>query len=148
MEFFHKKTNFSFMGTRKVWYGLSAVLMLVCFASFFTRGLNFAIDFTGGISVEAAFPQDAKTDVIRAAVEAAGYHEPQVQTFGSTRDVTIRLQSTGETAEVLRPKFQTILSSIDPKVVISDLAVVGPQVGDELRYSAIVSLARAIGLVK
>jgi len=147
VEFFHKKTSFSFMGTRRVWYTLSAVLMLVSFASFFTRGLNFAIDFTGGISVEAAFPQDAKTDVIRAAVEAAGYHEPQVQTFGSTRDVTIRLQSTGETAEVLRPKFQTILSSIDPKVVISDLAVVGPQVGDELRYSAIVSLAVTLVLI-
>ena len=147
MEFFHKKTNFSFMGTRKWWYGLSAVLMLVSFASFFTRGLNFAIDFTGGISVEAAFPQDAKTDVIRAAVEAAGYHEPQVQTFGSTRDVTIRLQSTGETAEVLRPKFQAILAKIDPQVVISDLAVVGPQVGEELRYSAIVSLAVTLVLI-
>jgi preprotein translocase subunit SecF len=147
VEFFHKKTNFSFMGTRKWWYGLSAVLMLVSFASFFTRGLNFAIDFTGGISVEAAFPQDAKTDVIRAAVEAAGYHEPQVQTFGSTRDVTIRLQSTGETAEVLRPKFQAILAKIDPQVVISDLAVVGPQVGEELRYSAIVSLAVTLVLI-
>ena len=77
--------------------------------SFFTRGLNFAIDFTGGISVEATFPKDANIDTIRTAVEAAGYHEPQVQTFGSTRDVTIRLQSTGETAEVLRPKFEKIL---------------------------------------
>ena len=148
MEFFHKKTSFPFMATRKVWYTLSAVLMVVRFASFFTRGLNFAIDFTGGISVEAAFPQDAKTDTIREAVEAAGYHEPQVQTFGSTRDVTIRLQSTGESAEVLRPKFETILCARSiPKVVISDLAVVGPQVGDELRYSAIVSLAVTLVLI-
>jgi preprotein translocase subunit SecF len=147
VEFFHKKTNFSFMGTRKVWYTLSAVLMIGSFASFFTRGLNFAIDFTGGISVEATFPQDASIEKIRTAVEAAGYHEPQVQTFGSTRDVTIRLQSTGETAEVLRPKFQTILGSVDPQVRISDLAVVGPQVGDELRYSAIVSLAVTLALI-
>ena len=80
--------------------------MIVSFASFFTRGLNFAIDFTGGISVEAAFPNDANIDKIRAGVEAAGYHEPQVQTFGSTRDVTIRLQSTGESAEVLRPEVR------------------------------------------
>jgi preprotein translocase subunit SecF len=135
------------MATRKVWYGLSAVLMLVCFASFFTRGLNFAIDFTGGISVEAAFTQDASIDRIRTEVEAAGYHEPQVQTFGSTRDITIRLQATGETAEVLRPKFQAMLSKIDPQVVITDLAVVGPQVGDELRYSAIVSLAVTLALI-
>jgi preprotein translocase subunit SecF len=147
VEFFHKKTNFSFMGTRKVWYTLSTVLMLIAFASFFTRGLNFAIDFTGGIAVEAAFPEDADTNVIRSAVEAAGYHEPAVQTFGSTRDVTIRLQSTGESAEVLRPKFEKILGAIDPKVRITQLEVVGPQVGDELRYSAIVSLAVTLALI-
>ena len=147
MEFFHKKTNFSFMGTRRVWYTLSAVLMVICFASFFTRGLNFAIDFTGGISIEAVFPKDANTDTIRTAVEAAGYHEPQVQTFGSTRDVTVRLQPTGESAEVLRPKFEKILGAIDPAVRITQLEVVGPQVGDELRYSAIVSLAVTLALI-
>jgi preprotein translocase subunit SecF len=147
VEFFHKKTNFHFMATRKVWYTLSAVLMIVSFASFFTKGLNFAIDFTGGISVEVAFPTDAKIDDIRKAIEAAGYHEPQVQSFGSTRDITIRLQNTGENAEQLRPKFEKILKGVDPGAKISDLAVVGPQVGDELRNSAITSLAVTLALI-
>jgi preprotein translocase subunit SecF len=147
VEFFHKKTNFQFMATRKVWYTLSAVLMIASFVSFYAKGLNFAIDFTGGISVEVTFPKDANIEKIRAAVESAGYHEPQVQTFGSTRDVTIRLQSTGETAEVLRPKFDAILASVDPQAKISDLAVVGPQVGDELRNSAILSLAVTLVLI-
>jgi preprotein translocase subunit SecF len=135
------------MATRKVWYTLSAVLMIVSFVSFFTKGLNFAIDFTGGISVEATFPTDARIDEIRKGIEAAGYHEPQVQSFGSTRDITIRLQSTGESAEVLRPKFQKILSAVDPGARISDLAVVGPQVGDELRSAAITSLAVTLALI-
>ena len=135
------------MATRKVWYTLSTVLMVVCFASFFTRGLNFAIDFTGGISIEASFPNDAKIDRIREGVEAAGYSEPQVQTFGSTRDITIRLRSTGETAEVLRPKVQSILNAVDPTVQITQLEVVGPQVGDQLRYAAIVSLAVTLALI-
>ena len=147
MEFFHKKTSFHFMATRKVWYTLSAVLMIVSFVSFFTKGLNFAIDFTGGISVEAAFPTDAKIDQIRKAVEEAGYHEPQVQSFGSTRDITIRLQNTGENADQLRPKFQKILTGVDPGAKISDLAVVGPQVGDELRSAAITSLAVTLVLI-
>jgi preprotein translocase subunit SecF len=68
MEFFHKKTNFPFMATRKVWYTLSAVLMLVSFASFFVRGLNFAIDFTGGVAVEATFPKDVQTEAVREVV--------------------------------------------------------------------------------
>ena len=44
------------MATRKVWYTLSAVLMVVALASFFTRGLNMGIDFTGGVSAEVNFP--------------------------------------------------------------------------------------------
>ena len=60
MEFFHKKTSFPFMATRRVWYTLSIVLMIVSFASFFVRGLNFAIDFTGGISVEATFRETGR----------------------------------------------------------------------------------------
>ena len=51
MEFFHKATNFPFMATRKVWYGLSIVLMIGSIALFITRGLNLAIDFTGGVTV-------------------------------------------------------------------------------------------------
>ena len=135
------------MATRKVWYTLSAVLMIVSFASFFTRGLSFAIDFTGGISVEATFPNDANIEKIRTGVEAAGYHEPQVQTFGSTRDITIRLQSTGESAEVLRPKFQAIIAGVEPNAKITQLEVVGPQVGAELRNSAIQALAATLILI-
>jgi preprotein translocase subunit SecF len=147
VEFFHKKTNFPFMATRKVWYTLSTVLMIVSFASFFVRGLNFGTEFTGGISIEANFPTNAKIDAVHDAVVAAGYHEPQVSTFGSTRDITIRLQSTGESAEVLRPKFTTILTSVDPKAEISKLDVVGPQVGEELRDAAIKSLAITLLLI-
>jgi preprotein translocase subunit SecF len=147
MEFFHKKTSFPFMATRKVWYALSIVLMVVSFASFFARGLNFAIDFTGGISVEATFPQQVDPGTVRKAVVAAGFHDPQVKNLGSTRDVSIELQSTGQTSEQVRPLFQAALSKIDPGVRITSLGVVGPQVGDELRYSAIVSLAVTLVLI-
>jgi preprotein translocase subunit SecF len=147
VEFFHKKTNFPFMATRKVWYTLSAVLMVGSFASFFVKGLNFAIDFTGGISVEASFPQDANIEKIRTAVEGVGFHEPQVQIFGSSRDVAIRLQSTGESPEALRPKFERALGSVSPNAVITKLEVVGAQVGDELRNAAILSLTVTLVLI-
>src|SRR3954465_1601324 len=148
MEFFHKKTNFSFMGTRKVWYTLSAVLMVVSFASFYLRGLNFAIDFTGGISVEAAFPKQVDIETVRRAVTGAGFNDPQVSYLGSTHDVTIGLQSTaGQTADKVRPTFQTALATVDPAVRITSLEVVGPQVGEELRNSAIVSMAVTLALI-
>ena len=70
MEFFHKPTSFPFMSTRKMWYGLSVILMLISIGSFFGRGLNLAIDFTGGVRIEAAFPQAANIDAVRAALKA------------------------------------------------------------------------------
>jgi preprotein translocase subunit SecF len=147
VEFFHKKTNFPFMATRKVWYALSIVLMVVSFVSFFARGLNFAIDFTGGISVEANFPKQVDVSQVRKAVIAAGFHEPQVSYLGSTRDVTIGLQPTGQSADQVRPLFQNALATIDPGVKITALEVVGPQVGDELRYAAIISLTVTLVLI-
>ena len=147
MEFFHKQTNFPFMATRKVWYTLSAILMVGSFISFFVYGLNFAIDFTGGISVEATFPKQVDIGAVRRAVIGAGFHDPQVSYLGSTRDVTIGLQPTGQTADQVRPMFQSALATIDPGVKISALEVVGPQVGDELRYAAITSLAVTLLLI-
>jgi preprotein translocase subunit SecF len=147
VEFFHKKTSFPFMATRKVWYTLSAVLMIASFASFYFRGLTFAIDFTGGIAVEAEFPKNVQTEAVREAVIAAGFHEPQVAYFGSSRSVSISLQTTGQSADVLRPIFLTALSKVDPGVKIINLEVVGPQVGSELREAAIVSMAVTLALI-
>ena len=126
MEFFHKKTNFPFMATRKVWYTLSAILMIASFASFYFKGLTFAIDFTGGIAVEAEFPKNVSTESVREVVEAAGFHEPQVSYLGSSRSVNIGLQDTGETADLLRPRFQQALEKVDPAVKTSNSGG-GPQ---------------------
>lgn len=146
MEFFHKKTNFSFMGTRKVWYSLSAVLMLGSFVSFWANGLNFAIDFTGGIAVEANYPKEVSVDAVRDALTSSGFREPQVSK-SSSRDVNVTLQSTGQTADQLRPLFETALRQVDAGVRITSLEVVGPQVGTELRNSAIISMAVTLVLI-
>ena len=91
MEFFHKATNFPFMGTRKIWYALSAVLVIISFVSFATKGLNLAIDFTGGVLVEVSFPSEADLVAIRGELSAAGIEQAQVQTVGALTDVLIRL---------------------------------------------------------
>jgi preprotein translocase subunit SecF len=61
--------------------------------------------------------------------------------------VTIGLQPTGQTAEQVRPLFQQALAKIDPGVVITQLEIVGPQVGDELRISAITSIGVTLFLI-
>src|SRR5690348_4357075 len=114
MEFFHKATNFPFMGTRKIWYGLSVFLVVGCFVSFFTKGLNLAIDFTGGVSVEVTYPDAVDVDAVRKSLEAAGFHEPSVQTVGSAREIAIRLAPQKEAGDVIRARIDAALRAVDP----------------------------------
>jgi len=141
VEFFSHQTNFPFMATRRVWYTLSAVLMIVSLGSFFVRGLNLGIDFTGGVSAEVSFPRVVNVDEVRARLTAGGFRDPQVQNFGSARDIAIRLppdpqQSPGE----VRARLETSLRAVDPGVQVTQLDVVGPQVGNELKVSAMWAL--------
>jgi preprotein translocase subunit SecF len=148
VEFFSHQTSYPFMATRKVWYTLSAVLMLASVVSFFTRGLNLGIDFTGGVSAQVSFTQVANVDAIRSKLTAAGFREPQVQNFGSSRDVVIRLPpDPSQTEASIRAKLENAVKSIDASAKVPQLDVVGPQVGNELRTSAIYALSFTLLLI-
>jgi len=148
VEFFSHQTSYPFMATRKVWYTLSAVLMVVSLAAFFVRGLNLAIDFTGGVNAEASFPRAANVDEVRTKLTAAGFLDPQVQSFGSSRDIAIRLPpDPKQTATEVRARLEGALKSIDPGVQVVQLDVVGPQVGGELELSAIWALSFTLLLI-
>jgi preprotein translocase subunit SecF len=137
VEFFKGETKFPFMATRKVWYTLSAILMIGSVVSFATRGLNLGIDFTGGISAAVSFAQTANVDGVRTKLAAAGFKEPQVTTFGSSRDVTVRLPpDPGKSAKDIRESIETAVKSVDPSAQVQQVEVVGPQVGNELKTSA------------
>jgi preprotein translocase subunit SecF len=141
VEFFSHQTNYPFMATRKVWYALSALLVIVSLVSFFTRGLNLGIDFTGGVSAGASFPRVVNVDEVRTRLTAAGFHDPQVQNFGSAHDVAIRLPpDTKQTAAEIRARLEAALKGVDPGVQVTQMDVVGPQVGNELRVSAMWAL--------
>jgi preprotein translocase subunit SecF len=141
VEFFSHQTNFPFMATRRVWYGLSAVLLIVSFGSLFLRGLNYGIDFTGGVSAEVTFPHTANVDAVRTQLTTSGFREPQVQSFGSSRDIDIRLPpDPRQNPSEVRTRLETALRAVDPSAQVTQLDVVGPQVGNELKVSAMWAL--------
>jgi preprotein translocase subunit SecF len=148
VEFFHKQTNFPFMATRKVWYTLSAVLMVASLAALATRGLNLAIDFTGGVNAQANFASTANVDAVRAKLATGGFRDPLVQNFGSSRDIAIRLPPDPKENETsIRAKLEPLLKAVDPTAQVTDLEVVGPQVGSELRTSAAEALGATLLLI-
>jgi preprotein translocase subunit SecF len=133
MEFFHKVTRFPFMNTRKVWYGLSAMLIIASLALVVVRGLNLGIDFTGGVVVETNFPQAPNIESLRTALDAAGVSGAQVQAFGSSRDILVRLPpDPGVKGEVIGGHILEVFHGIDAGVKLQRTEVVGPQVGQEL----------------
>ncbi|NBP08048.1 MAG: protein translocase subunit SecF [Gammaproteobacteria bacterium] len=148
MEFFKSNSRVAFMGTRKIWYTMSAILFVTSLAALFTKGLNLGVDFTGGITVEAKFTSEARPEELRAGLERAGFEDVQVQNFGSSRDVAIRLPPPeGQSPDQIRSEIEGVLKTADPAVIVSRLEVVGPQVGAELRNSAAVALISTLILI-
>jgi preprotein translocase subunit SecF len=133
MEFFHKKTSYPFMATRKRWYTVSAVLIVGSLVSLAIQGLNFGIDFTGGVVMEFAFPKAADLEKVRADLEGAGFGDAAVQSFGTANDVLVRLLPEGK--QDVNSIGQSVLAAVqahDPGVELRRTEVVGPQVGQEL----------------
>ncbi len=133
MEFFHRKTSIPFMGQRRRWYVVSAVLLIAAMVSLFARGLNLGIDFTGGVVLELQFPQAVDLEQVRAAVEEAGFEHAAVQSFGTSRDVMVRLlPQEGEDTNKVAQAVLVAIEAHDPAVELLRTEVVGPQVGAEL----------------
>lgn len=148
MEFFKSDSRVAFMATRKLWYGLSMILSIGSIAALFVNGLNLGVDFTGGVTVEAKFTVEAKPDALRSGLEQAGFEDVQVQNFGSSRDVAIRLPPPeGRSPDKIRAEIEGVLKAVDANVTVSRLEVVGPQVGAELRNSAVIALISTLILI-
>jgi preprotein translocase subunit SecF len=148
MEFFHKVTRFPFMHTRKVWYGLSAFLIVASLALVLIRGLNLGVDFTGGVVVETNVPQAPNIEGLRSALAAAGVAGAQVQAFGSSRDILVRLPpDPNAKGDQIGARISEIFGKIDAGVKLQRTEVVGPQVGQELFVKGGVAMAATLALI-
>ena len=148
MEFFHKVTRFPFMHTRKVWYGLSAFLIVASLALVMIRGLNLGGDFTGGVVVETNFPQAPNIEALRSALAAAGVAGAQVQAFGSSRDILVRLPpDPNAKGDQIGAHILEIFGKADAGVKLQRTEVVGPQVGQELFIKGGVAMAATLALI-
>lgn len=133
MEFFRKVTRYPFMAARRRWYVVSAVLILGSLVALVVRGLNFGIDFTGGVVMEFAFPEAANLEQVRGALGRAGIGDASVQSFGTASDVLVRvLPEEGTDTNRLGQSVLAAIQSYAPGAELRRTEVVGPQVGQEL----------------
>ncbi len=142
--------NINFMGMRHIAVWASIILSIASLVSLGVKGLNFAIDFTGGTVVEVKYNNPADVNQIRLNLEADGFKSPMVQQFGSTHDVLIRLApQEGVSGSNLKNRVMGILNK-DPSNVaeLNRIEFVGPQVGDDLvTDSGLALLYASIGIL-
>jgi preprotein translocase subunit SecF len=144
MEFFRIHKTIPFMRH-------AVVLNIVSFATFalaifflFHRGLHLSVEFTGGTVMEVAYQQSVDVGKVRETIGKLGYAEVQVQNFGTSRDVQIRLPvQKGQTSAQQSEQVMTALKAADPTATLRGNEFVGPQVGEELTTNGL----KALGMV-
>jgi preprotein translocase subunit SecF len=135
------------MGHRKIAFALSAVLMVLSVVSLATRGLNFGLDFTGGMLIEVSFPSPPQISDVRAKLENAGLKDAVVQTFGTASDIVVRIPPRDEDesdATLSTVVLGALQQDVEGDVVMRRVEFVGPQVGEELTEQGILAVVYAL----
>ncbi len=149
MEFFKIRRDIPFMRYALYFNIISLVTFLAAVFFLATKGLHFSIEFTGGTVMEVSYGHPAEIDRIRSALDKAGYTDTQVQNFGSSRDVLIRMPlKQGQTSADLSKEVMAKLEADDKSAQLRRVEFVGPQVGRELAENgALALLITALGIV-
>jgi len=145
MEFFKRTPRIRFLGRRRYWYAVSALFIAGSIVAVLLRGLNFGIDFTGGVVVEAHFPQAPDLEGLRVSLAGNGLGDAQVQSFGTAQDVLVRLPPADEAAaRLVTEQVRGALAAVDTGVEIRRTESVGPQAGQELAEKGATALLMSL----
>ncbi len=141
-----------FMRFRKHALVLSIVLMLASVVSLAVKGLNFGLDFTGGVQIELLYSESPDLDTIRDALSEGGYPNHEVVFFGTDEDVLIRLQDTASSGEEQATQTAEAVIAILQAATTSEVSlkrreIVGSQVGAELREQGGLGMLVALGMI-
>jgi preprotein translocase subunit SecF len=140
MEFFKIRRTIPFMRHALIFNVISFITFLLAVFFLATRGLHFSVEFTGGTLMEVSYKQSANVERVRQSLDSAGF-KAEVQNFGSSRDVLIRLPVLKDVpgAEVSQ-KVAALLKADEPSAEVRRVEFVGPQVGGELAEMGAVAL--------
>lgn len=142
MEFFKIRRDIPFMRHALAFNLVSFITFLLAVFFLFSRGLHLSVEFTGGTLMEVSYTQAADLNSVRSAVGSLGFQDVQVQNFGTSRDVLIRMPAVkGQSSAQQSDKVLVALKAADPTATLRRTEFVGPQVGDELATDGLKALA-------
>jgi preprotein translocase subunit SecF len=148
MEIFNHNSNIHFLRIRKFSVGVAVLLVVASIALLATRSLNYGLDFTGGVLIEAVYDNPVQIEDVRAALNKGGIDNALVQSEGGTRNVLIRFQPKDDTHTSVQagqsPNLDLIandvakaLQAVRPDAKIGSKSYVSSQVGDQLKSDGV-----------
>ncbi len=152
MEFFRIRKDIPFMRHALVFNVISLITFLLAVFFLANRGLHLSVEFTGGTLIEVGYSQAPDLQQIRKQLEVDGFTDTQVQNFGSSRDVLIRVPlSKGAESSKVGDQVRASLKNIGAGGTASGMTFelkrvefVGPQVGKELAEDGALALLLVI----
>lgn len=145
MEFFKIQRDIPFMRHALIFNVISFVTFALAVFFLFSRGLHLSVEFTGGTLMEVSYTQAADVGKIRSTVANLGLNDVQVQNFGTSRDVMIRLPAQkGVSTAQQSDAVLAGLKAANGDVTLRRTEFVGPQVGEELAQDGLKALAMVV----
>ncbi len=141
-------TKIDFVGKRHLWIGISIVAIVLTFVLFFTKGLNYGIDFTGGAEVQIRVPQNWGIEKVRSALESGNIKGLKVQQIGEAAEHQFLIKAQGDENslnQVSQQVADVLNKQLQPREwEIQRVDVVGPAAGSSLRMSGYLSMLYAL----
>ena len=145
MEFFKIRRDIPFMRHALIFNAISFITFALAVFFLLTRGLHLSVEFTGGTLMEVNYTQAADVGKIRSTVASLGLNDVQVQNFGTSRDVMIRLPAQkGVSTAQQSDAVMAALKVADSDATLRRTEFVGPQVGEELAQDGLKALAMVV----
>lgn len=144
-KIFKSVHSFDYFRYHKLCFAISILLSLVTAVSLATKGLNYGVDFAGGVLIEVRTPQAADLADMRAKLNDLNLGDVALQEFGSPNDILIRVQRQGVSEQEEMASVKLIQGVLGTNVEYRRIEVVGPKVGGELIRDAIWAVALSLG---
>ena len=136
--------NLQFIAKRMIFFVFSGLLVAVSVGLFTIKGVNYGIDFKGGILIEVRTPDAADPGAMRLALSGLGLGEVALQEFGAPTDVLIRVQRQEGGEKAQQAAVEAVKAALGPGVEYRRTEFVGPKVSEELFWDGVMAVTFAI----
>ena len=137
-------TNFDFIGKRKITFSIVILSTLIFMGSLLFKGLNYGIDFKGGVVMEVRMPSPPNISHLREQLEPLKLGDVAIQEFGSAQDLMIKFENAEGKNNIPETAVSSIKAILGDGVEYRKIETVGPKVGDEMVHNGLMAVLYAL----